>query len=50
MKENQTDEQVVSLVKDAFTEALRTENIVLSRAEHGRLFRAVLREVLDDML
>jgi hypothetical protein len=50
MKEDRVDEQLISLVEDAFTEALRTENIVLSRAEHGRLFRAVLREILDDIL
>jgi hypothetical protein len=50
IKEDQIDEQVLGLVKDAFTETLRTENILLSQAEHDRLFRAILREILDDVL
>jgi hypothetical protein len=50
MKESQIDEQVLDLVKNGFAEALRAENIVLTRAEHDRLFRAVLRDMLDDLL
>jgi hypothetical protein len=50
MKEDQVDEQMMSLVEDAFTDALRTERIILSRAERWRLFRAVLEEIFDDML
>jgi hypothetical protein len=50
MQEDQIDEQMMGLVKDAFAEALRAENIVLSRAENERIFRAVLREIPDDAL
>ena len=41
---------MLNVVKDAYTELLRSENILLSRAEHNRLFRAVLQEMTDDML
>ena len=53
MKEEMIDEKMLGVAKDAYgayTEVLRTENILLTQAERDRLFRAVLKEMLDEVL
>ena len=49
MKEDMISDKMLDVVKDAYTELMRSENIILSRSEHNRLFRAVLQEMVDDM-
>jgi hypothetical protein len=44
------DDKVFTVVKEVYTEALRREDIILSRTEHNRLLRAVLQETLNEML
>jgi len=41
---------VVKDTCEAYTQAVRTESIILSRQEHNRLFQAVLKDLLDDTL
>ena len=43
-------DKMLNVVKDAFAESIRSGNLLLSRAEHTRLFRAVWQEMIDDML
>ena len=50
LKEEMINDHIFGLVKDAYTELLRTENIILSRTEHNRLLRDILKDVLTDML
>jgi hypothetical protein len=50
MKEDMISDRILHVVKDAFAESIRSDNILLSRAEYNRLFRAVLQETIDDML
>jgi hypothetical protein len=49
MKEEMISEKMLGVVKDAYTEFLRSRNIILSRTEQTRLLRAVLQEMFDDM-
>jgi hypothetical protein len=50
MKEDMVDEKMVDVVKDAFSKILRTENIILSRAERNRLLQTILKDLLNDIL
>ena len=50
LKEDMIEDRIFGVVQHAFSEILRSENIVLSRVERDRLLRAVLRATLDDML
>ena len=50
MKEEMVSEKMLDVAKGAFKGLLRTENVILSRAEHQRLFRAVVQEMVNDML
>ena len=53
MREEGIEEELSDVVKDtyhAYTQALRAENIILSRREHNRLLQAVLKDLLDDAL
>ena len=50
MQEEMINDKIFAVVKDAYTELLRTENIMLSRTESNRLLRDILKDVLTDML
>ena len=50
LKEEMIEDQIFGVVQHAFSEILKTENIVLSRVERDRLLREVLKDTLDDML
>lgn len=53
MQESAIGEKMHGLVRDAHTayvEVLKAENIILTRAEHERLFRAFMKGMLDDAL
>jgi hypothetical protein len=50
LKEDMISDKMLNVVKNAFAESIRSENILLSRAEYNRLFRTVLQEMIDDML
>ena len=50
LKEEMIDDKILDVMKEAYVELLRGENIILSRAENNRLFRAVLQETLNDIL
>ena len=50
MKEETIEDQIFGVVQHAFSEIMKTENIVLSRVERNRLLREVLKETLGDML
>ena len=50
MKEEMISEKMVTVLKSAFAEFIRTENIILSRKLYNRLFRTVLDEMINDML
>jgi hypothetical protein len=43
-------DQIFQVVQNAYDEALKTENIVLSRAEQKHMFSQILRLMLEDML
>ena len=49
-KEEMIEDQIFGVVQHAFSEVLKTENIVLSRVERNRLLREILKDTLDDML
>ena len=49
MKEQMISEKMVAVLKSAFAEYIRTENIILSRKLYNRLFRIVLDEIINDM-
>lgn len=44
------NDQIFHVVQSAYEEALKRENIVLSRAESQRLLSQILKHVLDDMM
>ena len=50
LKEDKIDDKIFSMVKDACTQALQRENIILSRTEQNRLLRDILKDELSDML
>lgn len=43
-------DQIFQVVQKAYEDALRQENIVLSRPERQRLLSQILKHVLDDMV
>lgn len=49
MKEEMVDERVRDLITGAYDQTLSSENIILSRSERIRLFRALLQDIFDDM-
>ena len=50
MKEDQIEDKVFEVVKGAFEQSLKSENIVLSRMEKHHFLRLILRSVLTDIL
>lgn len=50
LKEEMIEDRIFRIVQGAYTEVLRTQNIVLSRNERNRLLREVLKDTLEDML
>ncbi len=44
------DDQIFEVVQVAYEDALKKENIVLSRPERVRMFSQILRSVLEDMI
>ena len=49
MKEEMVDKKVQDLITGAYDHALASENIILSRSERIRLFRALLYDIFDDI-
>lgn len=49
MKEEMVDERVRDLITGAYDQVLSSENIILSRSERIRLFRALLQDIFDDI-
>ena len=43
-------DQIFQIVQNAYEDALKTENIILSRAEQKRMFAQILRLMLEDMI
>lgn len=50
VKSSKVDDQIFQVVQNSFENALRHENIALSRSERIRLFSQILKAVLEDML
>ncbi len=50
MKEDMISEKMLDVVKDAYTELIRSENIILSRKEQNRLLQAVVQEMVEEIL
>lgn len=50
MKNDKVGQQIRNTVQDSFQAALRAENIILSRTERDRLQRALLQDILKDLL
>jgi len=50
MKEEMVGYRLVETVTDACNAFLKRENIILSRTERNHLLRAVLQEMMDDLL
>ncbi|MCI0398169.1 MAG: hypothetical protein L0332_33950 [Chloroflexi bacterium] len=50
MKKELVNEKMMALTQDAYAEFLRRETIVVTRNEKRSLFRAMLKEMFDDML
>ena len=44
------NDQIFQVVQMAYEDALRHENIVLSRPERQRMFAQILKHILEDML
>jgi hypothetical protein len=44
------DDQIFQVVQNSFEEAMKTENVVLSRPERKRMFAQILKSVLEDMI
>ncbi|HEX5808811.1 MAG TPA: hypothetical protein VFY25_09115 [Anaerolineales bacterium] len=44
------NDQIFQVVQRAYEDALRHENLVLSRPERQRLFAQILKHVLEDMI
>jgi hypothetical protein len=49
MKEEMVDEKVRNITTHAFEHSLASENVILSRPERIRLFRALLQDIFDDL-
>ncbi len=49
LKSSKVDEKISALLQSAFDEAIKSENIVLSREEQKRLKTQVTTEFLDDL-
>lgn len=49
MKEEMVDERVRDLITGAYDQVLSSENIILSRSERIRLFRALLQDIFNDI-
>lgn len=50
VRSSKVDDQIFQIVQGAYEEALRMENILLSRPERVRMFSQVLKSVLEDMV
>jgi hypothetical protein len=50
VKEAMVSQKILTVVKDASKEFLTSQNIILSRTEQNRLIRAILPELVDDVL
>ena len=50
VKSAKVNDQIFQVVQKAYEDALKRENIVLSRPERQRLLSQILRHVLDDMV
>jgi hypothetical protein len=50
VKAAKVHDQIFQVVQNAFEEAIRHENIVLSRPERMRMFSQILRSVLEEMI
>jgi hypothetical protein len=50
VQSSNVNDQIFQVVQNSFEEALRNENIVLSRPERKRLFAQILKSVLEDMV
>jgi len=48
-KSSKVDEKISALLQSAFDEAVKSENIVLSRVEQKRLKTQITTEFLDDL-
>lgn len=44
------DEKILSIVQAKYEEELAQRNVILSRPERKRLYKAVVKAVLDDVL
>jgi len=49
MKEEMVDERVRNLIAGAYDHVLTSDNIILSRTERIRLFRALLQDIFNDI-
>ena len=50
LKEDKLEDRIFGVVKEAYTQLLKRENIILSRTEQTRLLRDILKDELGDML
>jgi len=50
VKEKKVYDQIFQVVQTAYEEALKSENIVLSRPEQKRMLAQIFRLMLEDML
>ena len=50
LKEDKLEDKIFGVVKDAYTQLLKSENIILSRTERNRLLRDILKDELKSML
>jgi hypothetical protein len=50
VQSSKVDDRIFQVVQNAYEEALRMENVLLSRPERTRLFSQILKAVLEDMV
>ena len=50
VKASKVNDQIFQVVQNAFENAIKDENILLSRPERMRLFSQILRAVLEEMI
>ncbi len=50
VQSSKVDDRIFQVVQDAYENALRMENVLLSRPERTRLFSQILKSVLEDMI
>ena len=50
VKAAKVNDQIFQVVQKAYEQALRMENVVLSRPERERLLSQILKSVLEDMI